>query len=339
MNLMGIDWGKKRVGVAVCDKGWSICSPLKTFDRSVAVKEITALSRTHEIGRFVMGVPFSLREADISSDWGGFPFFEELKKNTGLPFSWADETMTTSGSYDLMSGMKYKARRERVDMVSASLILDSFIQNARRNKRTVLAVTGNIGTGKSFVARKMAEMSSAVHLDADVLARSVMEPGGQCYEAVRAEFGPDYFGADGVFDRNKMGELVFADPGMLKRLNAILHPHIRRRIRDAVSEVTDGLVILEIPLVAENKLYYLYDFSLLTKSSNDVIISRVKSRDSRRTGEINDILERQADPLEIGDCFDTVVDTSDGWESYKGKIINFLNGVVSFRDELIRKGV
>jgi dephospho-CoA kinase len=115
----------------------------------------------------------------------------------------------------------------------------------------VLAVglTGGIGTGKSTVA-VLLEERGAVVVDADLIAREVVEPGGAAYGALVDRFGAGILDADGRVDRPAVAELVFADPDALADLNAITHPAIGAEMiarKDCFAD-TDRIVVLDIPL-------------------------------------------------------------------------------------------
>jgi len=88
-------------------------------------------------------------------------------------------------------------------------------------------LTGGIASGKSAVAALLREMGFPV-LDADSVAHKLMEPGQPAREEILREFGADLAGADGRIDRAKLGAIVFADPGRLAKLNAILHPRVEQ---------------------------------------------------------------------------------------------------------------
>jgi dephospho-CoA kinase len=117
----------------------------------------------------------------------------------------------------------------------------------------VLGLTGGIGSGKSLVARIFQELGAEV-IDADQLAREVVEPGEPALAEIVTDFGPDILLPDGRLDRTKLGSVIFADPAARRRLNAITHPRIRDRMRQAVAsrESRPGVLVLDIPLLYEN---------------------------------------------------------------------------------------
>src|SRR5437870_308144 len=97
-----------------------------------------------------------------------------------------------------------------------------------------IGLTGAIGCGKSTVAGWLGELGAFV-VDADIVAREVVEPGEPALDAVVARFGPDVVRDDGSLDRAALGRIVFADPAALRDLEAIVHPAVRPRILAAVA--------------------------------------------------------------------------------------------------------
>ncbi len=115
-----------------------------------------------------------------------------------------------------------------------------------------VGLTGGVASGKSTVAAIMADLGAVV-IDADQLAREVVEPGTPGLEAVVAEFGAEMLGDDGRLDRPKLGALVFADEEKRRRLEGILHPLIRARSAEIEAAAPkDALVVHDIPLLAES---------------------------------------------------------------------------------------
>jgi dephospho-CoA kinase len=97
-----------------------------------------------------------------------------------------------------------------------------------------IGLTGPIGCGKSTVAGWLGELGATV-IDADVVAREVVEPGEPALEAVIAAFGPDLRRPDGTLDRAALGRIVFDDPEALGRLESIVHPAVRPRVLAAIA--------------------------------------------------------------------------------------------------------
>ncbi|MEO5709405.1 MAG: dephospho-CoA kinase [Nocardioidaceae bacterium] len=114
-----------------------------------------------------------------------------------------------------------------------------------------VGLTGGVASGKSTVARMLADLGAVV-VDADLLAREVVEPGTSGLAAVVDAFGDDVLAADGRLDRPALGRLVFEDAGARKRLEGILHPLIRARGAEIEAAAgPDAIVVHDIPLLVE----------------------------------------------------------------------------------------
>jgi dephospho-CoA kinase len=117
----------------------------------------------------------------------------------------------------------------------------------------VLGLTGGIGSGKSMVAQMFAQLGAAL-IDADKVAREVVEPGQPALQEIAATFGPDVLLPDGRLDRPKLAGIIFADPAERAKLDAITHPRIRARMDEEVKarRSEPGVLIVDIPLLFEN---------------------------------------------------------------------------------------
>ncbi|RYV52760.1 dephospho-CoA kinase [Pengzhenrongella frigida] len=117
-----------------------------------------------------------------------------------------------------------------------------------------IGLTGGIAAGKSVVAGRLAELGAVV-IDADRLAREAVRPGSVGLDQVVEAFGPEILASDGSLDREALGHVVFADPAALARLNAIVHPIVRRLAaeREAAAGAADAgaVVVHDIPLLIE----------------------------------------------------------------------------------------
>jgi dephospho-CoA kinase len=123
------------------------------------------------------------------------------------------------------------------------------------NRRPLrIGLTGGIASGKSLVARCLGELGAAV-VDADTIAREVVAPGGPAYEGVVRAFGPGMLRPDGTLDRKALANRVFTDAAARRQINALTHPHIRRRMAEEAARLsaTPGVevIVLDIPLLLE----------------------------------------------------------------------------------------
>jgi dephospho-CoA kinase len=138
-----------------------------------------------------------------------------------------------------------------------------------------VGLTGGIGAGKSEVSR-LFESYGAVLIDADKIAREVVEPGTPGLAAVVDAFGPEILSADGTLDRPKLGSIVFADPDRLAVLNKIVHPLVGARSRELESAAgPDAVVIHDVPLLTENNLASLYDRVVVVDASPETQLDRL----------------------------------------------------------------
>jgi dephospho-CoA kinase len=141
-----------------------------------------------------------------------------------------------------------------------------------------VGLTGGIGAGKSEVSRLL-DAYGAVIVDADKIAREVVEPGTPGLAAVVAEFGEEILAPDGTLDRPALGSVVFADSERLAALNAIVHPLVGERSAELErqAEEADGgaVVVHDVPLLAENKLAPLYDLVVVVDASPGTQLDRL----------------------------------------------------------------
>lgn len=120
----------------------------------------------------------------------------------------------------------------------------------------LVGLTGGIGSGKSTVSAMLADRG-AVIIDADAIAREVVEPGQPAYAEVVKRFGPTVVGEDGQLDRAAIARIVFSDREALKALEAITHPAVGARMTElmAAETDTDHVVVLDVPLLVEKATY------------------------------------------------------------------------------------
>ena len=138
-----------------------------------------------------------------------------------------------------------------------------------------VGLTGGIGAGKSEVSRLLVECG-AVLIDADRIAREVVEPGTPGLAAVVDAFGTEILTADGRLDRPKLGSIVFADPERLAVLNAIVHPLVGARSRELEETAAeDAVVVHDVPLLTENGLAPLYDLVIVVDASPATQLDRL----------------------------------------------------------------
>ncbi|MFC9672319.1 dephospho-CoA kinase [Streptomyces sp. NPDC056949] len=137
-----------------------------------------------------------------------------------------------------------------------------------------VGLTGGIGAGKSEVSRLLVE-HGAVLIDADRIAREVVEPGTPGLAAVVEAFGSDVLAPDGSLDRPALGAIVFADADRLAVLNSIVHPLVGARSAELEAAAGDSVVVHDVPLLAENGLAPLYDVVVVVDASPETQLDRL----------------------------------------------------------------
>lgn len=158
-----------------------------------------------------------------------------------------------------------------------------------------VGLTGGIGAGKSTAAREL-ERLGAVVIDADDVARAVVEPGTPGLAAVVAEFGPGVLRADGSLDRPALARIVFGDDGARSRLEAITHPLVAdesaRRVRAAGER---AIVVHDVPLIVEKGLAGRYDVVVVVGASEEVRMARLIAQRGMTPEDARARIRAQAD--------------------------------------------
>jgi dephospho-CoA kinase len=141
-----------------------------------------------------------------------------------------------------------------------------------------IGLTGGIGSGKSTVAELLAGHGALV-VDADRIAREVLEPGTPGLAAVVAEFGEQVLAPDGSLDRPALASLVFSDPAARARLDAVVHPLVRARAAELLSAAPrDAVVVQDVPLLVETGQVGSYDLVVVVVTEVDERVRRLVDR-------------------------------------------------------------
>jgi dephospho-CoA kinase len=141
-----------------------------------------------------------------------------------------------------------------------------------------IGLTGGIGSGKSTVAARFAELGALV-IDADVLAREVVEPGTPGLSAVVSRFGDGVLRPDGSLDRPALAKLVFDDPPALAALNAIVHPLVAARRAELMADAgPDAVVVSDVPLLVETGMAGDFDAVVVVEAPLSDRLARLAAR-------------------------------------------------------------
>ena len=181
----------------------------------------------------------------------------------------------------------------------------------------LVALTGGIASGKSTIARRLAE-HGAVVVDADQVVRDVQRPGSPVLAEIAAEFGDRMLGEDGSLDRAALGGRVFGDAAAVARLNAIVHPAVRveskRQFDEALARDPDAVVLYDVPLLAEARLGDPWDLIVVAYAPAAVRVQRLVALRGLSEAEAAARIASQVTDEERLRIADVVIDTSGALE-------------------------
>ncbi len=173
----------------------------------------------------------------------------------------------------------------------------------------VVGLTGGIGSGKSAVSRCFESLGILV-IDADQVAREVVEPGETALTKIAQRFGADILLADGTLDRSRLREIVFAAPRQRDWLEQLLHPLIRERILQQLEASTSPYTVLASPLLLETDQHLLVNHVLVIDVPEAMQIERTMARDNNTEAQVRAILSAQMDRAERISKADDIIDNS-----------------------------
>ncbi len=156
----------------------------------------------------------------------------------------------------------------------------------------IVALTGGIGSGKSTVANYFQEKGVPI-IDADIIAREIVEPASEALKAIQAHFGDEIIQANGTLDRKALRNIVFTQPEQKQWLNALLHPLIEQETLRRFSASRAPYLIWAIPLLIENHLTHLADRILVVDVTEETQIKRTTERDNSSETVVNGIIAAQ----------------------------------------------
>lgn len=187
----------------------------------------------------------------------------------------------------------------------------------------ILGLTGGIAAGKSVVARRFAALGAVV-VDADVLAREVVEPGTPALEAIRDRFGDAVIAADGSLDRQALAAIVFSDASARSDLNGITHPAVRQRSHElfAAAETADpdAVVVYDVPLLVEGTRRDEFDSVIVVHADREVRLRRLIELRGMSQDEAARRIDAQATDEERLAVADFVIDANGSLDDTLGAV-------------------
>lgn len=185
-----------------------------------------------------------------------------------------------------------------------------------------IGLTGGIGSGKTAVSDRFADLGAPV-IDTDVLAREVVAPGEPALEQLTDAFGNEILREDGTLDRDGLRSKVFDDPEARRRVEAILHPAIRQRLRGRLRELEkqdEPYCIIVVPLLVETGFQELVDRVLVVEAPRERRIEWVMARNGMAREEVERIMDAQASSEERQSVAHDIIDNDGGLEDLLEKV-------------------
>jgi dephospho-CoA kinase len=183
-----------------------------------------------------------------------------------------------------------------------------------------IGLTGGIGSGKSTVAAMLAG-HGAVVIDADQIARDIVEPGEPALGRLVAEFGPRILTAEGALNRQELALLAFSSPEGTQRLNEIMHPLIREEAARRLAAVPEGrVVVYDMPLLVETGQRDLVDVVVVVDVPEDVQVERAVRQRGLEEQDVRRRMQAQASRHERLAMADVVIDNSGTFDSTRDQV-------------------
>ncbi len=190
----------------------------------------------------------------------------------------------------------------------------------------IFGLTGGIGCGKSLVAGLIAEAGVPV-VDADLIAREIVEPGTECHDEIIARFGESVVAADGRIDRKRLGGIVFADPARRAELESITIPKIRAGIEVALARLEaagNQAAVVEAALLHENRRASRFESVICVSCDPEIQLRRIVARDGITVPEARQRIGAQMDSREKAGLSDHVIDNSGSRDDTIRQVSNLL---------------
>ncbi|MEL0629898.1 dephospho-CoA kinase [Psychromonas aquatilis] len=156
----------------------------------------------------------------------------------------------------------------------------------------IIGLTGGIGSGKSTVAKEFIELGIEV-VDADLVAREVVAPGKPALTKIESDFGKTVITANGALNRAALRDIIFQSEAKKQWLNELLHPLIRESMLSQLASANSAYVILEAPLLIENKLTQYVDYTVVVDVLEEIQVKRAMQRDTNTREQIEAIMKAQ----------------------------------------------
>lgn len=195
----------------------------------------------------------------------------------------------------------------------------------------ILGLTGGIATGKSTVSH-IFKNSNVPVIDADIIARQVVEPKSETLKMIINKFGEKYLMENGTLNRKKLGKLVFNDGVALEKLNGVTHPAIRKEILAQIQSYRKSgspLIVLDMPLLFEENYQTICDAVMVVFVPEITQLKRLINRDGLTSDEAQLRIKAQWPIQNKKDLADFVIDNSTTVAVTRGQVLNWLSNQIN----------
>lgn len=190
-----------------------------------------------------------------------------------------------------------------------------------KKKAKLIAVTGGIGSGQSSVSAILANDYACKVINADQVAKQIIDTNAEVKEMLREAFGDDIFDSNGILKRHEFAATVFVDKNQIQRLNTIVHPYLVAELITAIEDAEAAgqyeFIVIDAALIYEMAIEKFFDFVVVVYTGKQLRIKRVQKRDGLSRTEILHRMENQFDLNDKKAWADFVVDNSEGFSELK----------------------
>lgn len=179
-----------------------------------------------------------------------------------------------------------------------------------------IGLTGGIASGKSTICELFSQLNIPI-IDADIIARELVEPGKDAYIEIVRQFGNGILEKDQTLNRKKLRKLIFSDPSAKKKLEAILHPQIRLQLEEQSAQQSAAYCILAIPLLIESKMTDLVDHIIVVDTPDNQQIKRLCQRDKISKTDAITIIQSQSSREKRHSIADDIINNNDSIDSLR----------------------
>jgi len=187
-----------------------------------------------------------------------------------------------------------------------------------------IGLTGGIGSGKSTVSRLFENLGVPI-IDADIIARQLVEPGQPALTKLAETFGEAILEADGSLNRAELRKRAFSNPEIKRQLDEIMHPMVYKEIELAVAQSQSAYCIIVIPLLLETGKSHIVDRVLVVDCLPEIQLERVLDRDNINEEQAKAIIDSQINRDQRLACANDIIDNSKPWGNLAEQVKNLHN--------------